>query len=91
MNRALEKAVPFSKSGRLVVPAEFRERFGLQGADKVILREVDGVLTIVSMADDLKVVRQMVAGLKTRSGRLMSEELIEERRREARREAAADD
>ena len=91
MSEALEKAVPFSESGRLVIPVEFRERFGLQGADKVILREVDGVLTIVSMAQDLDVVRQMVSGLKTRSGRLMSEELIEERRREARREAMDDD
>lgn len=91
MSRALEKAVPFSETGRLVIPAEFRERFGLQGADKVILREVDGVLTIASMADDLRAVRQMVAGLKTRSGRLMSEELIEERRKEALRVSTADD
>lgn len=91
MTERLEKVVPLSDSGRLVIPAEFRERFGLKGAGKVVLREVDGMLTINSIADDLRRVRQMVAGLETGSGRLLSEELIEERREEARRESGGED
>ncbi|HZN11044.1 MAG TPA: AbrB/MazE/SpoVT family DNA-binding domain-containing protein [Blastocatellia bacterium] len=71
--------------GRLVIPAEYRRRLGLEPGDEVIMRIEDGELRILTRAEAVKraqaVVRQHV-----KKGRSLVDELSAERRAEAARE-----
>jgi AbrB family looped-hinge helix DNA binding protein len=71
--------------GRLVLPAELRERLSLNAGDRVVLSlEDDGSLRLVTAGDQVKKLKGMYAHLAPE--RSLSEELIRERRQEARRE-----
>ncbi len=60
------------KRGRVTIPEEFRERFGIEGGDEVVIREEAGKLVI-----ELPVTREELAeGYRQRAQR--SRELAEE-------------
>ena len=75
-----------SENGRIVIPAAYRKAMGLKGGEVVTIRMDEDGLHIQSMKQTIKraqaVVRKYVG-----EGRSLSDELIAERRREAKREA----
>ncbi|MDQ3667011.1 MAG: AbrB/MazE/SpoVT family DNA-binding domain-containing protein [Acidobacteriota bacterium] len=71
--------------GRLVIPARHRRALGLKTGDEVLLRVVDGELRILSQAEAVKRAQAMVKG-HVKRGRSLVDELLKERRAEAKRE-----
>lgn len=71
--------------GRLVIPARHRRDLGLKTGDEVLLRVVDGELRILSQAEAVKRAQAMVKR-RVKPGRSLVDELLRERRAEARRE-----
>ena len=68
--------------GRLVLPAEVRDRLNIKPGDRLTLRvEPDGTMKLLTAAAFARSLRGMFKHLE--SGRLLSDELIAERRREA--------
>jgi AbrB family looped-hinge helix DNA binding protein len=72
-------------NGRIVIPAAIRRNMGLNPGDVVVMSLEDGVLRIESQ---LVKIRRIQAEFKpfANPGSLASDELIAERREEARRE-----
>jgi bifunctional DNA-binding transcriptional regulator/antitoxin component of YhaV-PrlF toxin-antitoxin module len=79
-------AVKVSASGRLHLPSEVRKALGLEGPGHVVITVADGQATLTTMAENLARIRALARPYAPK-GRLASEELIAERREEARREA----
>jgi len=78
--------VTVTERGRLVLPLEIREKLKIRDGDRVSLTlEDDGCVTLQTFDVALRRLRGMFKHL-ARPGRLESDELIKERRREARRE-----
>ncbi len=73
------------ENGRLVIPAPYRKALGLQTGDEVVLRLVDGELRVMSRRAAIKQVQDLIRS-RGGEGRLLSEELLAERRAEAARE-----
>lgn len=77
--------VKIADGGRIVIPAEYRKRLGVQVGDDVILQIDDSEVHVFTIDEAIRraqeIVRQHVP-----EGRLASEELIAERRAEAARE-----
>jgi bifunctional DNA-binding transcriptional regulator/antitoxin component of YhaV-PrlF toxin-antitoxin module len=80
-------AVRVSASGRLHLPSEVRKALGLKGPGYVVITLADGHATLTTMAENLARIRALARPYAPK-GRLASEELIAERRKEAQREAA---
>ena len=78
-------SVKVSKTGRMHLPAEVRRALGLKGETKVILTIDDDAVRLRTPAQTLEHIRSLARPYKPK-GRLASEELILERRAEARRE-----
>ena len=78
--------VTVTDRGRLVLPAEIRERLKIQDGDRVSLTlEKDGSLVLQTRDVAIRRLRGMFKHL-AKPGRHASDELIAERRREARME-----
>ena len=73
------------KNGRVFIPAEYRQELGLKPGDAVVVELRDGDLQIVSHAEALRRVRELIAR-HIPEGRSLADELIAERRGEAARE-----
>lgn len=75
-----------SENGRIVIPAAYRKAMGLKGGEMVTIRLDEDGLHIQSQAQAIKraqaIVRKYVS-----ADRKLSDELIAERRLEAKREA----
>jgi bifunctional DNA-binding transcriptional regulator/antitoxin component of YhaV-PrlF toxin-antitoxin module len=80
-------AVKISASGRLHLPAEVRKALGLKGPGHVVITVADGQATLTTMTENLARIRALARPYAPKDG-LASDELIAERRAEARREAA---
>lgn len=78
--------VRFGAQGRLVVPVPLREALGFKPGDALVVRVQDGQLVVESRES---VVRRMQERFAT-PGRSLVDELIAERRREARSEEEDD-
>jgi AbrB family looped-hinge helix DNA binding protein len=76
------------KNGRIVIPASFRRKLGVHPGDQVVLIARDDQVQIVSRKARrdaaLERLRNLMA--QTAEGRVLSQELIDERRRESERE-----
>jgi AbrB family looped-hinge helix DNA binding protein len=72
-------------AGRIVIPAEYRESLGLKEGDSVHLQLVDGEIRIVPQDVVFRQIQETVAKYVP-EGVSLADELIEERRREAKRE-----
>jgi AbrB family looped-hinge helix DNA binding protein len=77
--------VQVSKTGRMHLPAEVRRALGLQGPTQIVLTIDDAAVRLRTRAQTLEHIRSLARPYKPK-GRLASEELILERRAEARRE-----
>jgi len=78
--------VTIADRGRLVLPAEVRERLKIREGDRLAVSiEADGALTLLTQEVALDRLQGMYKHL-AKPGRLASDQLIAERRREARME-----
>jgi AbrB family looped-hinge helix DNA binding protein len=84
-----ETKVIIGKGGRINIPAQHRRALGLSDGDEVIVGIEGGILRIESRED---AIRRMQRKVRERfgEGRSLSEELIAERREEARAEDPRD-
>jgi AbrB family looped-hinge helix DNA binding protein len=73
-------------NGRIVVPAVMRKAMGLKLGDSVVMSFEDGVLRIAPQKARVRRVQQSLSELIP-PDRVLSDELIAERREEARRES----
>jgi AbrB family looped-hinge helix DNA binding protein len=78
-------AVKVSASGRINLPSEVRKALGLRGPGHVVITMEDDQVRLRTMAQALEHVRALARPYAPK-GHLASEELIAERRAEARRE-----
>jgi AbrB family looped-hinge helix DNA binding protein len=76
-----------NENGRVGVPAELRDLMGVKPGDAVVLTVSGGVLRVESYRSVIEKIRDSLRPLG-KPGVLMSDELIAERREEARREMA---
>ncbi len=81
----LHAKLRLSSNGRIVIPAEIRQELGLRAGENVYLDVDDGALRVESYAARLRRVQNELAQY-VKPGSLLSDELIAERREEARRE-----
>jgi AbrB family looped-hinge helix DNA binding protein len=74
-----------NQNGRIVIPAAIRHEMGLKAGESLLMEVEDGVLRIESY---LARIRRIQESLKQyiQPGRLLSDELIADRREEARLE-----
>ncbi|MGA2248991.1 AbrB/MazE/SpoVT family DNA-binding domain-containing protein [Terracidiphilus sp.] len=82
---ATQSKTRISSNGRIVIPASMRELLGVKPGDTVLMDVEDGVLKIESYTTRVARIQEELAHLR-RPGVLASDELIAERRAEARRE-----
>jgi AbrB family looped-hinge helix DNA binding protein len=74
-----------SANGRIVIPASIRQEMGIEPGETLLLDVEDGVLRIESYPSRIRRIQQEFAQY-AKPGILASDELIAERREEARRE-----
>jgi AbrB family looped-hinge helix DNA binding protein len=80
-----EVRLRINENGRVVIPAAFRKALGIKPGDEVILRLDDGELRISTFRSRLERTRQHVRKY-VKPGVSLVDELIAERREEAKRE-----
>lgn len=73
------------EGGKLVIPAAFRREMGITPGDTVILELDEGELRVRSLSSAIRRVQERMRELNP-EGRLLSEELIADRRVEAAHE-----
>ncbi len=72
--------------GRLVLPASIRERLNLKEGDRLVLTvEADGSLRLLSLREQVRKLQGLFKNIAP--GVSLADELIQERREEARRES----
>jgi AbrB family looped-hinge helix DNA binding protein len=81
----LHAKVPLSSNGRIVIPAAIRQEMGFAPGDTLLMDVEDGVLRIESYPARIRRIQREIAQF-AKPGILVSDELIAERREEARRE-----
>jgi len=74
-----------NENGRVVIPAAFRKALGIKAGERVAARLEDDELRITTMKKRLERAQRNVRKY-IKAGVSLSDELIAERRREARRE-----
>lgn len=74
-----------NQNGRIVIPAAIRQEMGLKAGDSLVMEVEDGVLRMETHLARIRRIQREFAQYN-RPGVLASEELIAERREEARRE-----
>ena len=79
----LHADVRFGAQGRVVIPARIRKALGFQPGETLVARVEDKRLVIEKPES---VERRIRARFRTSGGRSLAEELIAERREDARRE-----
>ena len=88
MVSAVNSAPVFTKineSGRVVIPAALRQQMGIKAGDSVLMEVEDGVLRMESHRARIRRFQREIAQF-AKPGILASDELIAERREEARQE-----
>ncbi len=75
-----------SENGRVLIPAEIRKSLNLQTGDRLVMSVIDGEIRLVPQKESIRRAQELVAKYVDPS-RSLSEELIQERRAEAQREA----
>jgi AbrB family looped-hinge helix DNA binding protein len=79
-------SVRVEKSGRVLIPAAVRRKLGLKEGESNLLLNIDETpIGVTTRRQALERAQKMIAKYTT-PGRLWSEELLKDRREEARRE-----
>jgi bifunctional DNA-binding transcriptional regulator/antitoxin component of YhaV-PrlF toxin-antitoxin module len=73
-------------SGRILLPAKVRKQMNLRKDTQLIARLEKQKLVLNTRADVIREVQELFSRYRPKGGKLLSDELIEDRRREARRE-----
>ena len=81
----LEVRVPINENGRLVMPAAFRNALGINPGDEVVLRIEDDELRITTLRQRIAQAQRLVRKY-VKPGVSLVDELLAERRAEARKE-----
>lgn len=85
MNEPRQRTVHISSTGRMNLPADMRRALGLSGPGCVILVMDDNGIRITTSVQALNRIKALAAPYRPTKG-LASEQLIEDRRREAQHE-----
>jgi AbrB family looped-hinge helix DNA binding protein len=85
MGGVIEAKAQLNENGRIVIPATIRRRMELQPGETVLLRYENGTLRIESYRERIRRVQEEFKQF-AKPGVLLSDELIAERREEARQE-----
>lgn len=80
-----ETRIRLNENGRLVIPASFRKALGINPGDEVVLRLEDDELRITTMKHRIARAQRLVRKY-VKPGVSLVDELIAERREEARKE-----
>jgi AbrB family looped-hinge helix DNA binding protein len=80
-----EARVRINENGRVVIPASFRKALGINAGDEVVVRLEDDELRIMTMKHRIARAQRLVRKY-VRPGTSLVDELIAERREEARKE-----
>ncbi len=80
-----EKTTKMGTGGRIVIPSRYRERLGIAEGDDVVIVLEDDSLRIMTPEQAVRRAQQVIRRYVP-PGRRLSQELIEERRRESVRE-----
>lgn len=79
-------AARVSEGGRVVIPAELREKYGIGVGDTVVWHDDGEVLTLTSRMAAIRSAQKIFAKYNNKPGVSLVDELIRERRQEAARE-----
>jgi antitoxin PrlF len=82
MSKSLTK---LGEGGRLVIPVEYRKALGVETGDELVLVLEEDGLRITTPREGIRKAQALVRSYVP-AGRRLSDELIEERRRESRLE-----
>jgi len=86
INILAHHSINLSENGRVLIPAEVRKSLNLKAGDRLVMNVINGEIRLMAQSEAIKRAQDTVARYID-SSRLLSLELIEERREEARREA----
>jgi AbrB family looped-hinge helix DNA binding protein len=81
----LKISMRVNQNGRVVIPASFRKRLGIQVGDEVVLRIEDDELRISTLKRNIEQAQTLVRK-HVKAGKSLVDELIAERREAARNE-----
>jgi bifunctional DNA-binding transcriptional regulator/antitoxin component of YhaV-PrlF toxin-antitoxin module len=79
-------SVRLDSSGRILLPANVRKRLKLQQGSVIVARLDKDQLVLKSQAQAIREAQEYFSQFRKKGDKLWSDELIEERREEARRE-----
>lgn len=79
--------VPLDASGRMVVPKDIRTALGIEGAGELVLSVEDGAMVAMTQMEAVRRVQRLLREAVP-AGVSLVDELIADRREEARRFAA---
>jgi AbrB family looped-hinge helix DNA binding protein len=85
----LQAKTTLAANGRIVIPAAIREELGFKPGETLLMDIEDGALRIESYPSRVERIQHEIAKYIP-AGRMLSEELIVDRREEVRREAEKD-
>jgi len=74
------------KGGKIVIPAELRRELGFADGDRLVLEREGETLVVKSYRQVVREVQQAFRPYQPQDGRSMVDDLMAERRREARQE-----
>lgn len=74
------------KGGRVVIPAEYRKKLGIEPGDEIIVSFKDGEIKLTTIKEAVRRAQEIVRRFVP-EGVSLVDELIQERRREAARES----
>jgi AbrB family looped-hinge helix DNA binding protein len=74
--------VRIGEGGRIVIPSEFRKALGIDIGDELILHMENGKIILMTRKQAIEYVQEQMSKYST-GGRVLSEELIAERKEEA--------
>lgn len=83
----LKAKIQIGAGGRIVIPVEMRVAMGISDGDELIARVVDGELRLLSQNSAVKRAQELVRQFVP-AGTKLVDELLSDRRTEARREGA---
>ncbi|MFY9825789.1 MAG: AbrB/MazE/SpoVT family DNA-binding domain-containing protein [Thermoanaerobaculia bacterium] len=83
MGRVMAK---LGEGGRLVIPVEYRKELGVETGDELVLLLEDKSIRVLTPREAIRRAQAIIRSYIPEGGPRLSDELIEDRRREAKRE-----
>ena len=77
--------VKIGEGGRIVIPSEYRKALGIDVGDELILHMENGKMLLMTRLQAIEFVQEQMSKYST-GGRILSEELINERKEEGQNE-----